>query len=64
MPPLASVTINGPKDRITRTYDAYIFGKKVEDIEAIDQCSIARGSDSVTGPYKQGILVEANQAFD
>ena len=28
------------------------------------QCNIARGSDYTAGPYKQGILVEANQAFN
>jgi hypothetical protein len=28
------------------------------------QCNIARGSDYTAGPYKQGILVEANKAFD
>jgi hypothetical protein len=64
MPPFSSTTINDPSDRISRTYDAYIFGKKVSEIDNIAQCNIARGSDYTTGPYKQGILVEANKAFD
>jgi hypothetical protein len=64
MPPLVSTTINDPIDRITRTYVSYIFGRDLREVDEITQCSIARGSDTVTGPYKQGILVEANQAFN
>lgn len=64
MPPFDSTTINDPIDRISRTYNAYIFGKPVSEMDDIVDCSIARGSDTITGPYKQGILVEANQAFN
>ena len=64
MPPFDSTTINAPTDRVTRTYNAYMFGRPVSEMDNIVQCSIARGADNVTGPYKQGILVEANQAFN
>jgi len=63
MSPLVSTTINDPLDRITRTYAAYAFGQPIATVDTIEQCSIARGSDNI-GPYKQGILVEANAAFD
>ena len=64
MPPHAGTTIRSPKDGVTRTYDSYIFGQRTLDIDIIEQCNIARGSDYTAGPYKQGILVEANAAFD
>jgi hypothetical protein len=64
MPPQAGTTIRSPKDGITRTYDAYIFGQHMLEVDEISQCNIARGSDYTAGPYKQGILVEANAAFD
>ncbi len=63
MPPFDSTTIQGPGGT-KRTYNAYIFGKPVSEIDNIAQCNIARGSDYTAGPYKQGILVEANKAFD
>jgi hypothetical protein len=64
MPPHAGTTIRSPKDGVIRTYESYIFGQRMLDVDEISQCNIARGSDYTAGPYKQGILVEANKAFD
>ena len=67
MAPHAGTTINSPVDRITHRYDAHIFGQRMLDIGrdmSMGQCNTARGADYISGPYKQGILVEANAAFD